>query len=703
MPACLRANRRVRSAGCSLVKLLLGLAALTVPVSALADEPAASRTWVLLIGVAEYTHARPLPEAATDVDRLRQTLLAVGGMTAESLVWMGDRHPAIERRPRRETMERELGRVLERASAEDAVLVYFSGHGFRGAGNELYLAPPECDPAEPARAGLAVAQIRQSLAGSRARVKLLILDVCHAGTETRETSGPVPATVLAVALKGDDRTVVTLASSAEQQESLNWPRKGQSLFSYWLNMGLRGHADRDPHDGEIDFDELYRYTWRNVSRTAEFELGRPQTPVRDVRLSVDGIPRVLTLRPRPLDELLAEIAGLLGDALRQRRIPRVWVEEFVEVYAVDEQNRDLARDLRRRLHNELSEQSAGNFSLVEPGQAIVRVVGSFQADGAGGLHLQCRLQLTPAGQRWLTTVPAAVRERFTRDEQQAGTDLGVLTGGLARSPVSPASGVATNTNRPGTSRGRPLRRNSLGMDLVWIPAGQFQMGSPANEPFRNPASERPVRVNLTRSFRLARTEVTQRQWFELMRTRPWAGQDQAHLREGEDYPASRITWEEAREFCRKLGEREGRSYRLPTEAEWEFACRAGTNTLFSFGNDLRELDQHAWYGGLFSAVGSAVEEPWAHPVGLLRPNRFGLHDMHGNVGEWCEDVFQEQLPGGRDPLVTQPRNDRWERVVRGGGWFTPLEFCRSAFRFSFLPQERLTGIGFRVACEAFDE
>jgi formylglycine-generating enzyme required for sulfatase activity len=683
--------------------LLVALAGSRSTARVMADEPPASRTWVLLIGVADYTHARPLPETATDVERLRQTFLTIGGMTAESLVWMGDRHPAVERRPRRDTMERELSRVLERAAAEDTVLVYFSGHGFRGPANELYLAPPECDPADPARTGLAVSRIRRDLAASRARVKLLILDVCHAGTQSRETSGPVPATVLAAALKGDDRTVITLASSAEQQESLNWPGKGQSLFTYWLTMGLRGHADRDPHDGEIDFDELYRYTWRQVSRTAEFELGRPQTPVRDVRLSVDGIPRVLTLRPRPLDELLAEIAGLLGDALRQRRIPRVSVEEFVEVYAVESQNRDLARDLRQRLHNQLSEQSAGNFSLVDPGQALVRVVGSFQSDGAGCLHLQCRLQLTPPGQRWLTTVPAAVRDRFTLDEQQAGTDLGVLAGGLARHPKAPSREVATTGKNRGSSRSRPLRRNSLGMDLIWIPGGQFQMGSTANEPFRNPASERAVRVTLTRPFRLSRTEVTQRQWYELMRTRPWVEKEQGHVREGDDYPASCITWDEARQFCRTLGEREGRSYRLPSEAEWEFACRAGTSTLFSFGNDPRELDQHAWYGGLFSAVGSAVEEPWAHPVGLLRPNRFGLYDMHGNVGEWCEDVFQEQLPGGRDPLVTQPLNGRWERVTRGGGWFTPFEFCRSAFRFAFPPQERLTGVGFRVACEAFDE
>jgi sulfatase modifying factor 1 len=692
-------------AGRGVTRILMGLWLCAASPLVAAETTDEARTWVLLIGVGEYQRARPLPETAADVEGLKQTLLTVGGMSAETLVWIGDRQPAADRRPRREVIERELRQVLERAQDDDSVLVYFSGHGFRDSRNELYLAPLECDPKDPAGRGLAVSEVRRALAASRCRVKLLILDVCHAGSAGDSVSAPVPATALAAALKGDDRTVITLASSGEQQESLSWPGKRQSLFSYWLTMGLRGHADRDPRDGEIDLDELYRYVWRNVSQTAEFELGRVQTPVRDLRLSVVGIPRVLTLRPRPLDDLLAETVGLLMDAIGQRQIATVGVDDFTEVYALELRQGELGRDLKQRLHRQLLERSAGRFSVVEPGTAVARVVGSFQPDGVGGLHLQCRLQLTAAGQRWLASALEGTRDRFSPDERQAGADLGVLTGGLARDPTGLAPARVTKARSRGElPRVRPVRRNSLGMELVWIPSGSFLMGSPSQEPLRNPAHERPVRVSLTRPFRLGRTEVTQRQWFELMRTRPWAGKSTPHLREGDDYPATLINWNEAREFCRRLGEREGRTYRLPTEAEWEFACRAGTEGLFSFGNDLRELEQHAWYGGLFSAVGSAVEEPWPHPVALLRPNRFGLHDMHGNVGEWCEDVFRDQLPGGRDPLVVTPKDDNpQERVVRGGAWFTPLEFCRSAFRYKFLPDERFDGIGFRVACDGADE
>jgi formylglycine-generating enzyme required for sulfatase activity len=186
-----------------------------------------------------------------------------------------------------------------------------------------------------------------------------------------------------------------------------------------------------------------------------------------------------------------------------------------------------------------------------------------------------------------------------------------------------------------------------------------------------------------------------------MQTTPWSGQ--TYAKEGAEIPAIYVSWEDAAEFCQKLTilERqtgqlpEGWEYTLPTEAQWEYACRAGTSTAYSFGNDESDLIDFGWYG-LRESDGNAKEEPYAHPVGQKKPNAFGLYDMHGNVWEWCRDWFQAELPGGTDPEVTSQQSPA-HRVDRGGSWFYPAEYSRSAARGGFAPRARSLDLGFRVA------
>ena len=167
-----------------------------------------------------------------------------------------------------------------------------------------------------------------------------------------------------------------------------------------------------------------------------------------------------------------------------------------------------------------------------------------------------------------------------------------------------------------------------------IPPGKFRMGSPPEEKDRE-KSEDQVDVTIAKSFYLGTTEVTQGQWRTVMVTTPWKGR-KGDVREGKDYPATFVSWYDAQEFCKKLGEMENAAYRLPTEAEWEYACRGGTTTRFSFGEDERTLGDYAWWGS-FIDDGNTKDEFYAHEVGRKKPNPFGLYDMHGNVFEWCED------------------------------------------------------------------
>jgi len=241
----------------------------------------------------------------------------------------------------------------------------------------------------------------------------------------------------------------------------------------------------------------------------------------------------------------------------------------------------------------------------------------------------------------------------------------------------------------------PSVTNSIGMDLIEIPAGTFTMGSPESEKGRFDR-ESQVSVTLTKPFRLGKTEVTQGQWKEVMGTEPWDGQD--NVKADKDCPATYVSWDDATEFCetltaieRKAGKlKANEDYRLPTEAEWEYACRAGTTTAFSFGDDESKLGAYAWFKGNALSAG----EEYAHKVGTKKPNPWSLYDMHGNVFEWCSDRYGEELAGGTDPVGPKRGSDR---VLRGGSWGNNLGSCRSSTRRYNDPSYRSGFLGFRVA------
>ncbi len=151
-----------------------------------------------------------------------------------------------------------------------------------------------------------------------------------------------------------------------------------------------------------------------------------------------------------------------------------------------------------------------------------------------------------------------------------------------------------------------------------------------------------------------------------------------------------VTWEDARQFCVKLTEITGRIVRLPSEAEWEYACRAGSAARFSFGNEDGGLALHAWYES--NNVNST------HPVGQKKPNAFGLYDMHGNVWEWCEDTWHDGYKNAPTD-GSEWTGSEWDRVVRGGSWFNNPQICRSSTRYGIGPDYCLGDIGFRVVVD----
>ena len=233
--------------------------------------------------------------------------------------------------------------------------------------------------------------------------------------------------------------------------------------------------------------------------------------------------------------------------------------------------------------------------------------------------------------------------------------------------------------------------NRAGAKMVLIPPGQFVMGSPADEPRRR-EHEVQRRVAISRPFYLGATEVTQSQWIRIMKTKPWKGK--RFVREGDDFPATYMTWDGAAAFCEKLSELDDRPYRLATEAEWEYACRAGTVTAYHFGDDAAALENYGWIG----ANSFDVREEYAHQVGSKKPNAFGLYDMHGNTWEWCADWYD---PAPSDEAATDPHGPETgtQRVIRGGSWHGLPSLCRSANRFRRRPEMGGNDVGFRVVAE----
>lgn len=247
-----------------------------------------------------------------------------------------------------------------------------------------------------------------------------------------------------------------------------------------------------------------------------------------------------------------------------------------------------------------------------------------------------------------------------------------------------AYGQGADGNKPGGGAAAPGPREALSvnlgggvsMEFVLIRPGSFQMGS---------ESEKPVhKVTLAKPFYIGKYEVTQEQWQAVMGTNP-------STTKGPKLPVTAVSWTDCRDFAAKLAEG-GRGavgvFRLPTEAEWEYACRAGSTTAFSFGDSESGLGEYAWFW--FEGNSDAK----THEVGTKKPNAWGLYDTHGNVWEWCADWYGAYT--GEAVMDPEGAASGSNRVSRGGSWPYDAGYCRSAFRYGLLPGYRIDDLGCRL-------
>lgn len=224
--------------------------------------------------------------------------------------------------------------------------------------------------------------------------------------------------------------------------------------------------------------------------------------------------------------------------------------------------------------------------------------------------------------------------------------------------------------------------NSIGMEFVKIPTGCFMMGRDANFEDGNSNELPRHKVCIDNEFYLGKYEVTQAQWVSIM------GNNPSEFK-GRSNPVEKVSWDDAKRFIQRLNKKEGTTkYRLPSEAQWEYAARAGSSSTYSFGDDKGNLGAYAWF--------SDNSGKRTHPVGEKRANKWGLHDMHGNVWEWVEDAWHDNYRGAPTNGRVWSGGDTRYRVLRGGSWDDVAFLCRSVISYSDSPDGRNDYLGFRV-------
>ena len=254
----------------------------------------------------------------------------------------------------------------------------------------------------------------------------------------------------------------------------------------------------------------------------------------------------------------------------------------------------------------------------------------------------------------------------------------VLIAAIATLAGDLAHGLVPDRKAPDENAPPKHFTNSIGMKFVWIPPGNFVMGSPKEEINREPypgANETQHKVTLTKGFYMGVYTVTQDQWTKVM------GKNPSFFKRRKNLPVEQVSWNDCQAFIKKLREKDKKPYRLPSEAEWEYSCRAGTTTPFHFGGAI-SADQANYNGKRTTAVGSFPSNAW------------GIHDMHGNVCHWCQDWYADYPQ--KDVIDPQGAEKGEVRVLRGGSWIDDPLRCRSAFRNRSGPGYRLNSCGLRV-------
>jgi formylglycine-generating enzyme required for sulfatase activity len=596
--------------------------------------------YALLVGISNYSHLNPLPSAVKDVAALRQVLTNpdIGGFAESDVVVLMD----VEKG----AIEAAIYNLFASRKTDDLLLFYFSGHGVTDSRNDFYFTglathkdalPPTAVPSE---------YVHKMMNQSRSKYQVVILDCCHSGAFSKGMTAKGVGTVQVLPkLGGEGRAILTASDSTQyafEQEGFEL-----SLYTHFLVEGLKtGAADRD-EDGAVSVDELYEY-------------------VRDKVKSVNDLmsPEIYPVRE---GHRIVLAKAIRDDKLKFRKeVEKVVLRNNGRVSAI-------ARNLLARKWQELK---------IDPreAEAIISEV------------LRPYLEYSKKIEEYKQTLLEAIAEEFPFSKaMQEDLREYELHLGLREKDILEIIAKIIKPKEQAMIRAKQEQELTLDLgqgmilELVRIPSGKFMMGSDEYD------SEKPIHEVTVPAFLMGKYAVTNAQWEAVMGTKPAEKYDVKF--QGKNQPVVGVSWNNCVEFCRKLSITSGENIRLPSEAEWEYACWTGTQTKYHFGNDENQLVSYAWYSN--NSGGQT------HPVGKKSPNQFGLYDMHGNVWEWCSDRWHENYNGAPIDASSWDSGTENNRVLRGGSWNRSARHCRSGFRVRGNAEIEYDFFGFRVACLPF--
>ncbi|MEH2365038.1 SUMF1/EgtB/PvdO family nonheme iron enzyme [Nostoc sp.] len=610
-----------------------------------------AKNWAIAIGINQYDYLQPLNYAKRDALLMQEFLVNEAGF--ERIFFFSDDSPELagkSTRPTRTNLLRVLRQLFEKPfmGAGDNFWFFFSGHGIRYADRD-YLMPCDGDPEDIENTAIAINFVSERLRRCGADNVVLILDACrNEGKKTGEGIGRQTAE------EARQQGVISFFSCIPQQYSYEIEALQQGAFTTALleGLGIQGRCatvERLEQYLKFRVPELVRQ-YKNTKQTP-YVIAEP---VNKSHLIL--VPRYATL---------ADIATLKNDAY-QAEVNR---------------NLDLAEQLWIRV---LAAASGQDMEAIKAIQRIERL-------------------------RWEPQEPSSPLP----NSRIENSTKGIFT--VEKNPLKTFQFEVVTVNVKGNITNRHNEEaeyfeedlgNGVTLEMVQIPGGTFTMGSPRREAERYDSESPPHQVTVP-GFFMGKYLVTQEQYQAIMGSninifqKILGNNNNPSNFKGDKLPVEQISWDEAVEFCKKLNQKTRRKYRLPSEAEWEYACRAGTTTPFYFGEtittDLVNYNGNYPYG---SAPKGEYREQTTN-IGIFPPNSFGLYDMHGNVWEWCQDAYNDNYQGAPkngSAWLTSKNNDI--KLLRGGSWLDSMRNCRSAIRGNYARAFRITDVGFRVVAVA---
>ncbi|MBD2337208.1 SUMF1/EgtB/PvdO family nonheme iron enzyme [Calothrix sp. FACHB-156] len=708
----------------------------------------------LLIGISEYEPGlNPLPAAVNDIEAVRRVLVnpEMGNFAAENITVLAN--------PERQKMEEAIEKLFVDRQKDDLVVFFFSGHGIKDDTGKLYLATRttrKTAKGDLIRASAVTASfVHESISRSRSQRQVIILDCCFSGAIAQGMTVKDDGNVnVQEQLGGKGRAILT--SSTSTQYSFEQEGSELSIYTRYLVEGIEtGAADKDT-DGYISIDELHEYASTKVQEaspamTPKFypvEEGHKillaKSPKDDPklkyrkefdkialedegnisrlnRISLNVLRDKLGLSTDEVNEIELEVLEPYRE--RQKKL-KIYTEALSQItqYPLSDKDRYSLKRLQNFLNFRDEDIEAIEQRVLAPKKAEYeqqqaeklrqereRVEIQRKQQEAERLHQeQQKAELQKQGEIKSSPAVSVPKSTPVIQTQTFEFDTATLTVN-----TSGWFGMGKKNYEIKRSRGRAEfftenLGNGVVLEMVAISGGKFLMGSPENEEGRT-SWESPQHNVTIQPFFMGKFPVTQSQWqavAALDKVNIDLNPDPSNFK-GANRPVECVSWDDAVEFCARLSKKTQTIYRLPSEAEWEYACRAQTTTPFYFGEtittDLANYRGTDWnlsgtvYPGNYGQGPKGEFREQTTDVGKFPANRFGLFDMHGNVWEWCQDEWHENYNNApTDGSAWLVENDNQKRLLRGGSWFLTPRYCRSADRFRCARFNGDDYVGFRV-------